>query len=176
MFQKGDFAACGSRGICEIRNITTLNMDGIPKDRLYYEMQPVLNAGSKVFIPVSPEDGNPGMRRILTSDEAAQLLSSMREEEILWETDDRRREEQYRSIINAGSAAGMLALIRYVRSRQRERALKGRRLSSVDARYLKTAEDHLYTELSISMQVAAEEIREYVESGIGLLEGSIRSL
>lgn len=175
MFQKGDFVACGSKGVCRIKNITTLNMDGIPKDRLYYEMQPVLNAGSKVFTPVEQADESGTMRSLMTSDEAARLLSSVPEEPV-WEADDRKREEQYRSIINGNQAAGMLALIRYVHIRQRMRALKGRRLASMDARYLKMAEEHLYTELSISMQVAAEEIREYVESGIGTPQGSIRSL
>ena len=75
MFQKGDFAACGSKGICEIKNITTLDMDGIPKDRLYYEMQPVLKAGSRVFVPVGQEDGKNAMRRILDEKEAAQEIT-----------------------------------------------------------------------------------------------------
>lgn len=176
MFQKGDFVACGSKGVCRIKNITTLNMDGIPKDRLYYEMQPVLNAGSKVFTPVEQADESGTMRKLMTSDEAVRLLSSAPEEEPVWEADDRKREEQYRGIINGNHAAGMLALIRYVHIRQKARALKGRRPASMDARYLKMAEEHLYTELSISMQVAAEEIREYVESGIGAPQGSIRSL
>lgn len=176
MFQKGDFAACGSKGICEIKNITTLNMDGIPKDRLYYEMQPVLNAGSRVFTPVGQESGGREMRRILNADEAARLLSSMQEEEIAWEADDRRREEQYRRIINENRTAGMLSLIRYVHAKERTRALKGRRLPSMDARYLKTAEEHFYTELSISMKVSVEEIREYVESRMRLPEGMLRSL
>lgn len=176
MFQKGEFAACGSKGICEIKNVSALNMDGIPKDRLYYEMQPVLNAGSRFFTPVDQAEEGGTMRRLMSSDEAVCLLTSMQEEEIEWEADDRKREEQYRSIINGNRAAGMLALIRYVHIRQRARALKGRRLASMDARYLKTAEEHLYTELSISMQVSAEEIREYVEAGIRPPEGLIRSL
>lgn len=176
MFQKGDFVAFGNKGICRIKNITTLDMDGIPKDRLYYEMQPVLNAGSKVFTSVEQADESGTMRKLMTSDEAVRLLSSPPEEEPAWEADDRKREEQYRSIINGNQAAGLLALIRYVHIRQRGRALKGRRLASMDARYLKTAEEHLYTELSISMQVAAEEIREYVESGIRVPQGYIRSL
>lgn len=176
MFQKGDFVAFGNKGICRIKNITTLDMDGIPKDRLYYEMQPVLNAGSKVFTPVEQADESGTMRKLMTSDEAVRLLSSPPEEEPAWEADDRKREEQYRSIINGNQAAGLLALIRYVHIRQRGRALKGRRLASMDARYLKTAEEHLYTELSISMQVAAEEIREHVESGIRVPQGYIRSL
>ena len=176
MFQKGDFAACGSKGICEIKNITTLDMDGIPKDRLYYEMQPVLKAGSRVVVPVGQEDGKNAMRRILDEKEAAQLLSSMREEEIEWEPDDRRREEQYKGIINENRAAGMLALIRYVCVKRKARALKGRRLPSMDERYLKAAQEHLYTELSISMKVSAEEIRAYVESRLRLPEGTLRSL
>ena len=38
MFEKGDLVTYGCKGVCEVKNITTLNLEGIPKDRLYYEM------------------------------------------------------------------------------------------------------------------------------------------
>ena len=45
MFEKGDLVTYGCKGVCEVKNITTLNLEGIPKDRLYYEMQSMVNAG-----------------------------------------------------------------------------------------------------------------------------------
>ena len=49
MFEKGDLVTYGCKGVCEVKNITTLNLEGIPKDRLYYEMQSMVNAGSRIF-------------------------------------------------------------------------------------------------------------------------------
>ena len=81
------------------------------------------------------------------------------------------------AVVTVWSAGkGMLALIRYVCVKRKARALKGRRLPSMDERYLKAAQEHLYTELSISMKVSAEEIRAYVESRLRLPEGTLRSL
>ena len=56
MFEKGDLVTYGCKGVCEVKNITTLNLEGIPKDRLYYEMQSMVNAGSRIFSPVGQEE------------------------------------------------------------------------------------------------------------------------
>ena len=48
MFEKGDLVTYGCKGVCEVKNITTLNLEGIPKDRLYYEMQSMVNG---FFLP-----------------------------------------------------------------------------------------------------------------------------
>ena len=58
MFEKGDLVTYGCKGVCEVKNITTLNLEGIPKDRLYYEMQSMVNAGSRIFSPVGQEEKN----------------------------------------------------------------------------------------------------------------------
>ena len=67
MFEKGDLVTYGCKGVCEVKNITTLNLEGIPKDRLYYEMQSMVNAGSRIFSPVGQEEKN-AMRAVLTKD------------------------------------------------------------------------------------------------------------
>ena len=69
MFEKGDLVTYGCKGVCEVKNITTLNLEGIPKDRLYYEMQSMVNAGSRIFSPVGQEEKN-AMRAVLTKEEA----------------------------------------------------------------------------------------------------------
>ena len=36
MFQKGDYIVYGSTGVCEVMDVTTVEMTGVEKDRLYY--------------------------------------------------------------------------------------------------------------------------------------------
>ena len=36
MYEVGDLIVYGRTGICEVTEITTLKMDGVPKDKLYY--------------------------------------------------------------------------------------------------------------------------------------------
>ena len=78
MFEKGDLVTYGCKGVCEVKNITTLNLEGIPKDRLYYEMQSMVNAGSRIFSPVGQEEKN-AMRAVLTKEEAEELLGQLPE-------------------------------------------------------------------------------------------------
>ena len=84
MFEKGDLVTYGCKGVCEVKNITTLNLEGIPKDRLYYEMQSMVNAGSRIFSPVGQEEKN-AMRAVLTKEEAEELLGQLPECRLCWE-------------------------------------------------------------------------------------------
>ena len=50
MFEKGDFVVYGRDGICQVSDITTLEMDGVPKDKLYYILSPCKDkSGKRVF-------------------------------------------------------------------------------------------------------------------------------
>lgn len=122
MFEKGDLVTYGCKGVCEVKNITTLNLEGIPKDRLYYEMQSMVNAGSRIFSPVGQEEKN-AMRAVLTKKEAEELLGQLPECRLCWEKDERRREETYRRIINHSDARGMLCMIRTITDYGRELSL-----------------------------------------------------
>ena len=82
MFEKGDLVTYGCKGVCEVKNITTLNLEGIPKDRLYYEMQSMVNAGSRIFSPVGQEEKN-AMRAVLTKEEAEKMAAEV-EGVLLW--------------------------------------------------------------------------------------------
>ena len=166
MFEKGDLVTYGCKGVCEVKNITTLNLEGIPKDRLYYEMQSMVNAGSRIFSPVGQEEKN-AMRAVLTKEEAEELLGQLPECRLCWEKDERRREETYRRIINHSDARGMLCMIRTITDYGRERVLEGRRMPAMDGRYLKAAEDNLYAELSIAMEIPRSALKEYMAARMG---------
>ncbi len=176
MFQKGDFVTYGCKGVCEIKDVTTLKMDGVPKNKLYYELQLVLDVGSKIFTPVEHEESKNVMRPVLTKEEAGALLEELPMLEEPWIKEDRAREEKYRSAINRCDPRGMLSIIRSMHGRRKERAIQGRKLPAMDSKYLKVAEDNLFLELSMALEVPAEKVKEYVTDQIRLLEGTVKNV
>lgn len=52
MFRKGDYIVYGSTGVCEVLDVTTMQMDGIPDDKLYYVLRPYQKKESEIFTPV----------------------------------------------------------------------------------------------------------------------------
>ena len=77
MFEKGEFIVYGSAGVCEVKDITTLDMKGASKNRLYYILSPSHHKDSKIFTPV---DGNKTvMRAVLTKEEADVLIDNIQD-------------------------------------------------------------------------------------------------
>ena len=71
MYEVGDLIVYGRTGICEVTEITTLKMDGVPKDKLYYILRPVREKRGKVFTPVDNE--KIVMRRVISKEEAEEF-------------------------------------------------------------------------------------------------------
>ena len=68
MYEVGDLIVYGRTGICEVTEITTLKMNGVPKDKLYYILRPVREKHGKVFTPVDNE--KIVMRKVISKEEA----------------------------------------------------------------------------------------------------------
>ena len=52
MFNKGEYVIYGNVGVCEIMDISTLDIHGAPKDKLYYILKPLNQSKSTVFTPI----------------------------------------------------------------------------------------------------------------------------
>ena len=56
MFEKGDYVVYGTKGVCQVEEITELDMKGTAEGRLYYVLRPCFQKGSTVFTPVEKND------------------------------------------------------------------------------------------------------------------------
>ena len=61
MFEKGDIVLYGTSGICDITDITTVDIPGVDKDRLYYVLS-ARNSKSTIYVAT---DGNMSKMRKL---------------------------------------------------------------------------------------------------------------
>lgn len=145
MFQKGDYIVYGSSGVCEVEEIGPMNMSGIAKEKLYYTLSPVYSSGSRIYTPI--DNDKIAMRNILSREEALELIDNIPQIEPLWVNDEKKREELYSQKMKTCSFVEWIKIIKTLYLRRKSRIEGGKKLASVDERYLKMAEDSLYGEL-----------------------------
>ena len=162
MFKTGDYVIYGQNGICQVMDITTMNMDGVPKDRLYYVLRPDGQTEGKIFTPV--DNSKLVIRRIMTRDEVQELIRMIPEIEVLDIADDRTREEKYKECLRSCESREMVRVIKTIHKRKKARMEQGKKITATDERYLKQAEDNLHAELGMLLGIPKNEIGAYISS------------
>ena len=160
MFKKGEYVIYSNVGVCQIIDISTLNMHGAPKDKLYYILQPVNQNKSKVFTPV--DNKKVVIRNLISKQDVEVLISDIPNIKALSIKDEKLREQTYKDCIKSCQCRQLLSLIKTIYQRKEERSNKGKKLSSTDEKYFKLAQDNLNTELSISLQMPLDEMESYI--------------
>lgn len=160
MFEVGQFIVYGSSGVCKVVDIGKIEMTGMPKDRIYYTLEPCYTKGSRILTPT--DNTKTIMRRLMTKQEADQLIDNVNEIETLWIADERRREESYKSMIAKCDCHELVKVIKTIYLRKQKRIAAGKKVTISDEKYFKLAEDNLYSELAIVLDMTKEEAREYM--------------
>ncbi|NLL76174.1 MAG: CarD family transcriptional regulator [Clostridiales bacterium] len=164
MFKKGDYVVYGNTGVCRIEDITTLDMKGVSGSRLYYILIPRHQKESKIFTPVDSD--KTVMRAVLTKDEADALIHEIPDIEELWVSDDKQREERYKETIRSGECRDWIKVIKTLYVRRQKRIAQGKKTTVMDEKYLRIAEDNLYSELSVSLAIPKDQMQEYITDRI----------
>lgn len=160
MFEKGEYVVYGSKGVCQVQDITHVDIPGADKNRLYYILHPVQSSGGTVYLPTDSHKAV--IRRVMTRDEANQLISDIPDIEQLWVTDDKKREVSYKEAMRACSGKAWISIIKALHLRKCERDAVGKKITALDEKYLRAAEHELYGELSISLGVPREDMESYI--------------
>ena len=168
MFGKGDYVIYGMSGVCRVEDITTMEMEGIPGDRLYYVLIPSGQKGGKIFTPV--EGQKTLMRKIMSREEAVRLIDQIPKIGELWITDEKKREEQYKECMRSCDCSQWIQIIKTLYLRKQERSAQGKKITSTDERYLRMAEDYLYSELEIPLGIPKADMEAYITERIVQME------
>lgn len=160
MFEKGGYIVYGTTGVCQIEDITTLHMNGADDQRLYYVMHPCFQKGNTIFTPV--DSGKIPIRAVMTPEEARELVDAIPEIEELWEKNDKERERRYKEAIRGCNPREWIQIIKTSYQRRQQRLAQGKKATTVDERYFRTAEDRLYAELAIALGLSKDEIKDFI--------------
>lgn len=161
MFEIGEYVVYGKKGVCQIEDITPIDISGVDKDRLYYVLTPVGASGGRIYAPT--DNQKIAMRRMITREEAKQLIHDLPEIEVLWIADDKQRETKYKEAMRTCNYRSWVSIVKTLYLRQKERTAQGKKITSLDERYMKAAENELYSELSLTLGVPKADMEKYIK-------------
>lgn len=166
MFEVGEYVVFGTDGVCTVEAIGSLDIEGVSKDRQYYTLAPIgKSRNNRIFAPV--EGKRVVMRRILTREEAQNLVKSIGDIECINVPDERKREETYKAVMQSCDCVKIVGLIKEIDARRKARTEAGKKLPSVDERYCSMAENTLLNELSVPLKLDKEQVRDYIMETVG---------
>ena len=162
MFEIGDYIIYGNSGVCEVVEIGPIQLSERSNDKLYYTLEPVYEKGSKVYTPVGNKKVD--MRIVLKKEEAIQLIDNMPNIEFDSELSDKERENMIKDALKTIVPEEWIKVLKALHYRRRERHADGKKMTSSDEKYLQLAEDCLFGELSISLDIDKEEIEDFISN------------
>lgn len=159
MFEVGDYVVHGNSGVCKVEAVQTMDGIGADKKRMYYTLIPLYAAGSKLFVPV---DGKKVITRaVITKAEVEKLLEEWHDIETLWVENDKKREDIYKEALRSCDCRQWVKLIKTSYERNQDRIRNGKKATTSDERYLHMAEENLFGEMAIPLQMSKGEAEEY---------------
>ena len=131
------------------------------REDFFYDEGTGKKGSNHIFAPV---DGKRVvMRKVLTVEEARDFVESLDDIGRLKIPDERKREDTYKAVLQSCDHIKITELIKEMYARRSERAAVGKKLPSVDERYFTAAENSLYSELGLSLNMEKDEIRSFME-------------
>ena len=157
MFQVKDVVIYGHHGVCEIVEVGTLQMAIAEKGKLYYTLRPVYRNGSAVYAPV--ENQKIVMRSVMTKEDAEALILRIPEIETVWIVSEKAREVQFKESLRTCDCEELVKMIKTLYSRKQQRLECGKKVTVVDEKYIRQAEEKLYEELAFALGIEKNKVK-----------------
>lgn len=165
MFEVGDYIVYGINGVCKVEKVGPMESSSDVSEKLYYTLLPVYDSGSKIITPVDNKKVN--MRSVITKAEVTGLIDIMKQCEPLWIEDDREREDIYKKAIKESNSVALIRMIKALYLRRESRLAEGKKATASDEKYFKLAEDSLFGEFAIALDMDKKDVNEYINFCLG---------
>ena len=158
MFKVNDYIMYGMTGVCQVVDITKESfIDNLQKE--YYVLKYIYSNDTIIKIPT--DNKKVPMRKILSKGEVTTLINSMPNSETIWIDDDRKRNEEFKSILKTGDIENLVKLIRSIYlDKEYKKSYK------VDEEIMQTAERLLNEEFATILNISPNEVATYISSHI----------
>ncbi len=161
MYKMNDLIIYGSCGVCKIIEVGVPDITGIDKNKQYYTLMPINTRGKFIYTPI--DNQKVLMRKTITEEQAKELIDLIPFIPALKSGNQKLMEEKYKKAINSLDFTELIKMIKALEEKQQEKLIEGKKLSMSDERYMKQAEDLLYSELAIVLKRPKDDMKAYIE-------------
>lgn len=156
MFETGTYIVCGKHGVCRVESVGKLQLTEASGDKEYYTLSKVYSRGGVLYVPADSE--KVVMRPVISREEAEELIGHIKEIDMLQIDNEKRKEEIFKQAFKTCDSREWVKVIKTLYERKKIRLSKGKKVTASDERYLRTAEDNLYGELAISLNIDKNDV------------------
>ncbi len=170
MFRLGDKVIYGNDGVCEVVAITEKTFPGGSEKRPYYTLKPLYQEymihtpvnNSKVFI-----------RPVITREEAEKLIAEIPSYDVPAPGNRLRKEAvaSYQESIRSHDCRDLFEMTMGIYAKRQSAALAKRAFGAMDEQFMKRAEELLFGELAVALDIPKEDVPEYIKSRLREAQG-----
>ena len=155
MYKSNDYLVY-KKDVCKVREVKKNKMNGLD----YYILVPINDNSLIIDVPADNRMGY--IRDIISKEEAEKLINNIPNIEPLKNIEDKYIENTYKDLIYNGTKEDLIKIIKTAYLRNEERINNKKKISDKDLNYFNKAEQYLYNELSIALNMTFDETKEYV--------------
>lgn len=162
----GDFVTYKQNGICMISAIVKRDFAGMG-EKEYYELRPVYDEKTVLFIPKDFGTLTDTMRHILTKDEIDKIIDETEMNDIVWVEDSKERAKIFEDIISKGDRRRILGIIKTLSLHKTELERKQKKMYASDGKILALAEKIITEEFSFVLKIDRSDVIDYINEKLG---------
>lgn len=165
MFEVGELVVYGNKGVFKVEAIgTPEGMSAAGGEKEYYMLRSVRSSSQRVYIPVQSERSP--LRRIITKEQSLDLIERLPQLCQLEIKSEKLREQTYRASMDKHDCEEWMKVLKTLYNRMQERRRRGKRVTSMDERYMQVAKKCLLEEFAAAMSVSQEEVEQAIRRKI----------
>ena len=154
MFNVDDYIMYGKTGVCKVVDITNEKfING--EERKYYVLSPIHN-NNNTIIKIPLDNTKVPMRKIISKEDVTSLINDMSNMEELWIDDEKKRSNEFKTMLKSGKCEDLIKLI----SNKRH----SKKLNKADKEIIKEAERLVNEEFAIILNISPKEVNSYISS------------
>lgn len=163
MYQIGELIVYGGTGVCRVTEIVAKKFSRTEPEKLYYILTPLYQAGT-ITTPV--ENGKVFTRPVISYDEALSLIDRIPsiQAEAYHNQNLQQLENHYKSELESHDCFDLLRLTMSTYQKKREREAAKLKFGAVDRRYMERAENLLFGELAVALQIERENVQMFIQN------------
>lgn len=164
MYSVGDTVVC-SNGVCRVEKIGPLaGMGKSVANKKYYTLRPCFDAAATIYVPVEGDDE--ALRFALGKEEVRELMNEIEDLDQINISDEKKRELEYKNAVNSKDPRKLIRIIKTMYFRRKARIESGKKSTAIDERYFRIAENRLYEEMALALEIDRDEVKDYIRSYI----------
>lgn len=164
MYKINDLIIYGNTGVCKITDITIPENISLEEDQLYYVLQPL----NETYVVYTPVNTKAFMRLVISAEEAERIIDMIPtiQAEAYYNNRVHGLAEHYETVIKSYNCANIIELTMSIHAKKQIAEQQKRKFGLVDERFMKQAEELIYSEFSLALGIPKNKVPNYIASRV----------